>query len=91
MLNFAFVRVGCKKILVPAWIEVPEDTNYENVYDRVSTEILQPEKHEVKQFPVPDRPYTIMAIGDNLSCSCPGFKFRWHCKHIVAFKIDETR
>jgi hypothetical protein len=34
----------------------------------------------------PHRRYTLVALGDDIACSCPGFYYRRHCKHVEALR-----
>ena len=34
----------------------------------------------------PDRRYTLVAIGSDIACSCPGFAYRRNCKHVEALR-----
>lgn len=34
----------------------------------------------------PRRRYTLVALGDDIACSCPGFHYRRHCKHVEALR-----
>jgi hypothetical protein len=34
----------------------------------------------------PGRRYTLVAIGSDIACSCPGFYYRRNCKHVEALR-----
>jgi hypothetical protein len=57
--------------------------------DIMHVSILERFKQKTKKYKVPGRPYEITIDGEELSCSCPGYKYQRKCKHLTAFKAGE--
>lgn len=94
MPNYAFFRHKGHRWLIPHWIPVGEDVTYENLREHIPPEYqwilnsnpFAPVRPQVERYPVPNRPYTISVSGDEISCDCPGYRWRSKCKHTTAFK-----
>lgn len=75
----SFAVINGQKYLMPGWTPVENNVTFSDVKH------INPYKKTIKTFEIKGSSgnmYTITKRGNEISCNCPGFKFRGKCKHI---------
>ena len=77
----AIARLGDTTYIVPGYVKVPDGTTLDMVQWKrpKMAAVVKP-----KTYKVPGKDYTITDYGTRKTCSCPGFTYRKHCRHVAA-------
>jgi len=74
----ALARLGDTLYVVPGYVQVPDGTTLAQVIWKRPAAAPAP-----KTYKVPGKDYTITDYGDRKTCSCPGYTYRKHCRHVA--------
>ena len=89
--SFSLIVAGGKKFIVPRWIEVPMNTEMEDVEVEAAVELPRvepPEDMEWTFIGSKGNKYTVASKGGSFTCTCPASMFQKFkdCKHITEAK-----
>jgi len=89
--SFSLVVAGGKKFIVPRWIEVPMNTEMEDICVEARPELPRVEPQEDKEWTFigsKGNKYTVARKGGSFTCTCPASMFQKFkdCKHITEAK-----
>ena len=90
---FTLIVAGGKKFVCPAWIEVPMDTEFKDVFVEPKVESPRAEVPPDKEWEFVGSKgniYSVVRSGGGYSCTCPASMFQKFkdCKHIVQAKNE---
>ena len=89
--SFSLVVAGGKKFIVPRWIEVPMNTEMEDICVEEKPELPRIEPSEDREWTLVGSKgniYTVARNGGSFTCTCPASMFQKFkdCKHITEAK-----
>ena len=89
--SFSLIVAGGKKFIVPRWIEVPMNTEVEDVEVEAAVELPRVEPQEDMEWTFigsKGNKYTVARKGGAFTCTCPASMFQKFkdCKHITEAK-----
>ena len=88
----SFANIGGKKIILPMWEEVPQETTYADIYPLWINTAKHPvvTQSQDNEFQIPNSKntgfYNVTLVKNQWSCNCVGYGFRRKCKHIEIAK-----